>query len=218
MFFSEGTSNYDAVLLELLDEARKRNAAANAFALGGSVVDGLAQVPLFGDMCTVKADAVYRGDGRLDTIGSILVLRYLLTAGDDQLRNAWVPYRDFKDGAQFASYIKSNIEDRMAKEFAGKQALLRERLRGAGAGIYRSEAKPDVAADLHPFPKVPLLVIFWDKDEEFGASFQFLFDRSAESFLDMEALAVLLEYTCQKLSLPPNGPTTIDFHRRQCGN
>jgi hypothetical protein len=199
MFLTDGTSNYDAVLLELLDEANSKNAQASAPILGGSLSDGLGQVPFFGDICTVETDAVYKGDAKLDTIGSILVLRYLLTAGDDQLRNAWVPYREFKDGAQFASYIKANIEDRLAKAFAGKQTFLRERLQALGASMYRSEAKPDVAAALHPFPRVPLLVIFWDKDEEFDASFQFLFDESAESFLDMEALAVLLEYTCQKL-------------------
>ncbi len=199
MFFSEGKSNYDAVLLQLLKESTGQN-AASASKLGGSHADGSAHVPFFGESCTVKKDGVYKGDSRLDTIGSILVLRYLLTAGDDVLRNAWVAYRDFKDGAQFATYIKANIEDRLAKTFAGKQELLRKRLENLGASIYRSDAKPDVAAALHPFPKVPLLVIFWDKDEEFDASFQFLFDESAESFLDMEALAVLLEYTGQRLS------------------
>jgi hypothetical protein len=199
MFFTDGTSNYDAVLLELLEEVKSKDAGASVPALGGSLIDGSARVPLFGDMCSVRKDAVYKGDAKLDTIGSILVLRYLLTAGDDQLRNAWVPYRELKDGAQFASYIKANIEDRLAKAFAGKQPFLRERLQALGASMYRSEAKPDVAAALHPFPRVPLLVIFWDKDEEFDASFQFLFDESAASFLDMEALAVLLEYTCQKL-------------------
>ncbi len=199
MFFSEGTSNYDAVLRDLLVESITKNAAASAPALGGSFSDGSARVPLFGESCTINKDGVYRGDARLDTIGSILVLRYLLTAGDDQLRNAWVPYRDFKDGAQFASYIKTNIEDRLAKAFGGNQQLLRERLEALGASLYRSESHPDIAAALHPFPKVPLLVIFWDKDEEFDASFQFLFDQSAASFLDMEALAVLLEYTCQRL-------------------
>ena len=199
MFFSEGTSNYDAVLAELLAEAASRNAIRSAPALGGSLSDGSAQIPLFSENCTVREGGVYKGDARLDTIGSILVLRYLLTAGDDLLRNRWVAYRDFPDGAQFASYIKANIEDRLAKVFGGNQALLRERLGTLGASLYRSEAKPDVAAALHPFPKVPLLVIFWDKDAEFDASFQFLFDESAASFLDMEALAVLLEYTCQKL-------------------
>jgi|SRR5271157_2847510 len=199
MFLTDGKSNYDAVLTALLEEAKKKNAATAAPGLGGSLDDGSAQIPLFGEACAVKEKAVYKGDSTLDTIGSILVLRYLLTAGDDQLRNAWVPYREFKDGAQFASYIKANIEDRLAKVFGGRQPLLRERLQALGASMYRSEAKPDVAAALHPFPKVPLLVIFWDKDEEFDASFQFLFDESAASFLDMEALAVLLEYTCQKL-------------------
>ena len=111
MFLTEGKSNYDAVLAELLEESKKRNAAANAPGLGGSLHDGSAQIPLFGEACTVKDDAVYKGDSRLDTMGSILVLRYLLTAGDDPLRNAWVAYRDFKDGAQFASYIKANVED-----------------------------------------------------------------------------------------------------------
>ncbi len=193
MFLTEGKSNYDAVLADLLQEARRQNASANAPVLGGSLIDGSAIIPLFNEACTVKEDAVYKGDSRLDTTGSILVLRYLLTAGDDQLRNKWVPYREFKDGAQFASYIKANIEDRLAKEFSGKQTLLRERLQALGASMYRSEAKPDVAAALHPFPRAPLLIIFWDKDEEFDASFQFLFDESAAAVLDMEALAVLLE-------------------------
>ncbi len=199
MFFSEGRSNYDAVLAELLEEARARNAGAAAPVLGGSFNDGSATVPLFGEQCTLTDGGVYKGSARLDTIGSILVLRYLLTAGDDSLRNAWVPYRDLRDGAQFASYIKANIEDRLANVFGGKQPLLRERLQTLDAKLYRSESNPDVAAALYPFPKVPLLILFWDKDEEFGASFQFLFDESAASFLDMEALAVLLEYASQKL-------------------
>ncbi len=199
MFVADGISNYDAVLADLLKEAHQGNAYANAPALGGALEDGMARVPLFGEPCTIREDAVYRNHVRLDTVGSILVIRYLLSAGDEPLRNAWVPYREFKDGAQFASYIKTNIEDRLARRFAGQRALLQERIQAIGGNMYRSESRPDVAAALYPFPKVPLLLIFWDKDEEFDASLQFLFDRSAASYLDMEALAVLLEYTCQKL-------------------
>ena len=199
MFLADGKSNYDGVLAELLKEAHQKNAKANVAALGGSLADGLAQVPLFGRSVFVKEDGIYVNDARLDTVGSILVTRYLLTAGDEPLRNAWVPYRDFRDGARFASYIKANIEDRLAKTFTGKKELLQERIQAIGGVMYRSESRPDVAAALYPFPKVPLLLIFWDKDDEFDASLQFLFDRSAESYLDLEALAVVLEYTCQKL-------------------
>jgi|MudIll2142460700_1097286.scaffolds.fasta_scaffold00785_8 hypothetical protein len=199
MFLTDGKSNYDAVLTELLKEAHQKNANANAAALGGSLTEGLAAIPLFGEPCTIEEDVVRRAASRLDTTGSILVIRYLLTAGDEPLRNAWVPYRDFRDGARFASYIKTNIEDRLAKFFSGKKEFLQERIQAIGGVMYRSESRPDVAAALYPFPKVPLLLIFWDKDDEFDASLQFLFDRSAESYLDLEALAVVLEYTCQKL-------------------
>jgi len=68
MFLTDGKSNYDTVLAELLEEAKSQNAAANAPALGGSLIDGSAQVPLFGDSCVVKNDAVYKGDSKLDTI------------------------------------------------------------------------------------------------------------------------------------------------------
>jgi hypothetical protein len=199
MFTTDGKSNYDAVLAELLKEAHQKNAGGNAPTLGGSLTDGLPAIPLFGEPCLVKEDGVHRAASSLDTTGSILVIRYLLTAGDEPLRNAWVPYRDFRDGARFASYIKANIEDRLAKAFTGKKELLQERIQAIGGVMYRSESRPDVAAALYPFPKVPLLLIFWDKDDEFDASLQFLFDRSAESYLDLEALAVVLEYTCQKL-------------------
>lgn len=199
MFTTDGKSNYDAVLAELLVEAQQKNAGENAPGLGGASTDGVAQVPLFGRNVSAREDGVYIDNARLDTVGSILVVRYLLTKGDEPLRNAWVPYRDFKDGARFASYIKANIEDRLAKAFAGKKELLKERIQAINGVMYRSESRPDVAAALYPFPKVPLLLLFWDKDDEFDASLQFLFDRSAESYLDLEALAVLLEYTCQKL-------------------
>jgi hypothetical protein len=199
MFAADGKSNYDAVLAELLVEANQKDAGKNAPALGGTVAEGLAQIPLFGLNITAREDGIYSENGKLDTVGSILVIRYLLTAGDEPLRNAWVPYRDFRDGARFASYIKANIEDRLAKAFSGNAGLLRERILAVNGVMYRSESRPDVAAALYPFPKVPLLLIFWDKDDEFVSSLQFLFDRSAESYLDLEALAVLLEYTCQKL-------------------
>jgi hypothetical protein len=199
MFAADGKSNYDAVLAELLVEANQKDAGKNAPALGGTVAEGLARIPLFGLNITAREDGIYSENGKLDTVGSILVIRYLLTAGDEPLRNAWVPYRDFRDGARFASYIKANIEDRLAKAFSGNAGLLRERILAVNGVMYRSESRPDVAAALYPFPKVPLLLLFWDKDDEFDAYMQFLFDRSAESYLDLEALAVLLEYTCQKL-------------------
>jgi hypothetical protein len=200
MFFTEGTSNYDKVLTELLAELQDKPLdEAAAKRLGCELLGGNVSVPFFKEPHLVKPDGIYRGAEKLDTVGSILVCRYLLIRGDDYRQNVWWPYRDLKGGEPFAEYVKANIEEKTAKAFSDKKDLLRARLTGIGAEIYRSESSPDVAAAIHVFPLVPVVCMFWDKDPEFEAVLQFLFDRSAPSFLDLESLAVVLEYVSVRL-------------------
>ncbi len=199
MFVTDGESNCDRVCEELLDLVWKTGAVANAPMLLGSVEEEAARIPLFGENCDVRRDGVYKDAGKLDTIGSILVVRYLLTAGTGQIRHIWLPYRDLKDGAQFSGFIKTNIEDKIAGAFQGKRDALTERLSALGATRCAEGVQGDIALVLHPLPKLPVLCLFWDRDEEFPASFQFLFDGSAPSYLDLEALAAMLQYIYLKL-------------------
>ena len=200
MFVTDGRSNYDDVCEELLDQAWKTGAFAHAPSLLGSIEGEAACIPLFGEKCCVRRDGVYKGAGKLDTIGSILVVRYLLQAGASPLLHTWQPYRDLKDGAQFSGFIKTNIEDKIAGAFQGKRDALAERLSALGAVRCAEEVQGDIALVVHPLPKVPVLSLFWDRDEEFPASFQFLFDGSASSYLDLEALAAMLQYIYLKLA------------------
>ncbi|MGD0231644.1 MAG: DUF3786 domain-containing protein [Syntrophorhabdales bacterium] len=201
MFITDGVSNYDRVCEDLLALVEKTGASANAPLLGGRVTVTDALIPVFGEECAVRRDGVYKDERRLDTIGSILVVRYLLQAGTEPLAHSWLPYRDLKDGAQFSSYIKANIEDKIALSFSGKRDVLEERLTALGAEAYAGGEMPgDLVRVVHPLPKVPVLCLFWEADEEFPPSFQFLFDSSAPSYLDLESLAVVLEYIYLKVA------------------
>jgi hypothetical protein len=199
MFITDGESNYDRVCRELLLEVQKTGAVANAPLLEGAVERDAARIPLFGHDCLIRSGGVYSDGRKVDTIGSIIVVRYLLQAGTGTLSRTWVPYRDLKDGAQFSSYIKANIEDKIGQAFSGRRAVLQERLSALGAAEGESEVRADIAAVLHPIPKVPVLCLFWESDEEFPASFQFLFDSSATSYLDLESLAAMLQYIYLKV-------------------
>jgi hypothetical protein len=44
---------------------------------------------------------------------------------------------------------------------------------------------------LYPLPKVPVLLLFDDVDEEFPAQCKVLFERRAEHYLDPECLAII---------------------------
>jgi len=78
--------------------------------------------------------------------------------------------------------------------------LLEDRLKALGGINYFYETRPDLSIVVYAFPTVPVLSIFWDEDDEFPSSFQFLFDRSAQYILDLESLAVLLHYFYQKIT------------------
>jgi len=193
MFVFDGQSNYDKVCADLFAVARDEGALAVLSSLGGRTGGDETFIALLGEEWCVRDDGVYRDGRRLDTISSILVARYMLQAGTAEIEGVWLPYRDLKDGAQFASFIKSHLEDRIAYAFSGRANALKERLAALGARPYEAEISADLALVVSPLPKVPVLCLFRDRDEEFPASFQFLFDASASAYLDLESLAGALQ-------------------------
>lgn len=194
MFDYQGESNYDTILEDLLRLLFGKNEWAFLDKLGASAGEGFVRVPFFKRECTVKPDGVFLDDTRLPPIPSVVVVRYLLNAGEDPLFNLWVPFRDLKDGAQMGNYVQSKIEQRIADYCSGKKEHLEECLKALGGDVYRTGKNPELAVDLHPFPRIPLLALFWDSDKEFSGTFQFLFDKSARAYLDIESLVGLLDY------------------------
>jgi hypothetical protein len=200
MFAEYNQSNYDRVCADLFALIGAESAPAGLPSPDGRVRAGGTLIRIFDREWCVRSDGVYDGGQRLDTTGSILVARYLLKAGESEVRGVWLPYRDLKDGLQFASFIKTHLEDRIAAEFSGRRDILKERMLALGAQPYEGETPADLAAVITPLPRVPVLCLFWDRDEEFPASFQFLFDASARAYLDLESLAVTLHYICSNIA------------------
>jgi hypothetical protein len=200
MFVSDGQSNYDRVCADLFAVVRDSGALASLSSLGGRTGADEAFIAIFGEEWCIRGDGAYRDGRRLDTIGAILVARYMLQAGTAERQGTWLPYRDLKDGAQFASFIRTHLEDKIAQEFSGRTEALKERIAALMARPYDGETSADLALVVYPLPKVPVLCLFWDRDAEFPASFQFLFDASAPSFLDLECLAAALQYIYLKIT------------------
>ena len=63
------------------------------------------------------------------------------------------------------------------------------------------ETSADVKAVIHPLPKTPFLLLFWDEDEEegFEARAKVLFDETILCFLDIESMVFLAEKMASRL-------------------
>ena len=160
---------------------------------GGKIEGGSILIPLFNQLYRISPTGIADPSGKEPPHSVKVVLcQYLLHApavepeGED-----WVSYKDFKDASPFVGGFQNNTEKAIAKDFVGRLEGLRRacaQLGGRDPGLnwgYQLSMKFD------PLPRVPILLIFNDADEEFPAQCLLLFERRAERFLDMESMAIL---------------------------
>ena len=63
----------------------------------------------------------------------------------------------------------------------------------------KTEISADLVMKLDALPRVPVLLVFNDQDEDFPAQCSLLFERRAEKYLDMECLAMTGWALCERL-------------------
>ncbi len=118
----------------------------------------------------------------------ILILHYLLGAGNAPLANRPATYREFEGGALYYSAFKARTIDPLVKEFGQDPEILRE----AGAALHAESVKSgSVAFKVDFFPKIPVTIVMWMGDEEVPASANILFDANAGKIMPAEDLSVL---------------------------
>ncbi len=160
----------------------------------GIGVDGKeAIVPFFGRPYRVRADGIFTASGEMCGFGVSVVLckyflmcpRYTPKEGD------WVSYKDFKDAAPFAEAFVNTAERPIAKNFANRLEGLVVASKGLGGSSPDMDLSYDLSTRFDPLPRVPMLMLFNDADNEFPAQCRLLFERRAQWYLDMECLAIL---------------------------
>ena len=60
-----------------------------------------------------------------------------------------------------------------------------------GGRLYEAELSYQLKYCFYGLPKVPVILLFNDAEEEFASQCTVLFERRAEAYLDMESLAML---------------------------
>lgn len=154
--------------------------------------DGIV-VPYFGQSIRWTQDGLCDESGRRpDFSDCVVVCRYLLMAPAAEPRQTdWVAYRDFPDAGPLTVFWADTVEGPLVRRFAGAIDRLDACCRSLGA----QDREMDIACDLcrvfTPLPKVPLLLVFNDADEDFPAAASLLFERRAATYLDAESQAIL---------------------------
>ena len=184
--FKETYQNY-------LDQIGKIDLDSRAEKLGGLMEKDEMVLSFFGQPYRISSRGITDPFGAQPPMGIIVVLcKYLLLCPDiPSLDKEWVSYRDFKNTAPLVHSFVNHTERPIVRNFSNRLedlAAACEKLGGRDPGL---DLNYQLIMKLYPLPKVPVLLLFDDVDEEFPAQCKVIFERRAEHYLDPECLAIV---------------------------
>lgn len=194
IFPGQSPESFAGLLKELAARLQEVDFAAVAEVLGGqALADGL-QLPSFGRQYFIsRSGGIREAEGRPPSpTHSVVLSYYVLEARTPApLSGKWVAFRDFKDSAFFMPAFREAVEQRLAREFQGRLPLLRSCSEALGGQNYPELGTGDLCHLVPALPRLPLLLVFYEGDEEFPASAMVLYDSRSTAYLNLECLGVL---------------------------
>jgi len=154
----------------------------------------------FGDSCEITPDGIFLGKVRPTSVIGILISLYALHAKlDPYVLEPLKAFKDFPNSMPYAGAFVTHTQQILVphvERIAECRRRIMKRLRGQEAP---SGTGGDFSFVVHPLPKIALCYIFYDADDDFPASATCLYSNNALSFLPIDGLADVGEYTSRKM-------------------
>ncbi len=125
-----------------------------------------------------------------------MILYYLLTADGTPCSGDWISFADLPDGKFYQRAFQGYTGHELARQIGNHlEGFIRVAEEWQAHKIQFAHA----AYIFQALPRVPLLVVYWQGDDDFPANFQILFDRSAPHYLPTDAYAILGSMLTRKI-------------------
>jgi hypothetical protein len=161
-----------------------------------------AEIQFFSTTYRVSQFGVVDDRGKRPDYGvCVILLKYLLMCPQwVPAQKDWVTYRDFSDSGQtqdagLSDYATMTI----SKHYAGNLSRLKSSVAVLGGVSPEADYPYDLSAVIPTLPRLPVLFLFNDADEQFPARTPILYERRAEHFLDAECRVMVDWYLLEQL-------------------
>lgn len=136
----------------------------------------------------------------------IVLFKYILTSPKTiYFESPWTSYKDFKDAGPLIGFFSNDVENAIVNHFSGKTQDLKKACENLGGKMADMDISYDVSMHVTALPKIPMLLLFNDADEEFPAQCSVLFKKNIENYLDMESVAIMGNIFSRMLIATDNG-------------
>lgn len=202
--YKEGKWLQKDMAQEALEWAKEKSASMSlediALRIGGRLVDDPKEpsiiLPCFNRELIITKDRVVDTDGR--TLGKndqTFVYIHMAQGGFKKPTGIMKSFKEFPNTVSKIVSMTDHVEAPLRKTFSGKKELLEKACsRIKGTNVTGDFDSGDLAFQFMAFPKVPVILIFWDAQEGFEPEIKLLFDETIIEHLDIEAIMFLSEH------------------------
>jgi len=190
---------------DALDWAKKRSASMEladiAERIGGRLETGpdqeFVELPYFNSSIRIYKHEITSSEGiALDRWEQVFIYNHIAQGGRALPTGSWKALEQIPNTTSKIVSMRDHVEAPLIEHFSGHVPGLIEAVAKLGGQLLDShESGCDAAFYLKPFPKIPLLLLFWDaeKSEGFDAQVKLLFDETITEHLDIESIMFLSE-------------------------
>lgn len=110
-------------------------------------------------------------------------------------------FKEFPNTVSKVISMENHVEKPLKKAFTEKMPLLEKACKKIGGKNVKSDFESaDLAFEFRAFPKVPLLLLFWDAEQGFDPETKLLFDETIIEHMDIESIIFLSEHFVKLLT------------------
>lgn len=178
----------DEVLHGLKRRIEGIDLAAAAERLGGELSGNRLTLKVLGSDFSVTASGEIETRLHINPWIVAPILDYILNGAGRDPQGRWVPFRELKNGQSWYPLFRQRCEKPIKKVADAYTALFRDMLDIFQAKRADDRFEADIAAVLHPLPKVPILICYWLPEEDLESSLHLFFDATATDNLGIESV------------------------------
>jgi hypothetical protein len=183
----------EELILSLKEEVKNINFKDVAEGIGAELKeDNSLAIKCMGRAFIISPDGEITTHGHMTPWIKILLLHYIRTSGKGELSGKWVSYSELRGGMVKASSFLRDCEEPI-KEFVESYFDKTEEILKRLGAERRNDFPTKYAWHLYLLPKIPAVILYWPKEDEFESKLKIIFDSTADRFLDAESIIFLVE-------------------------
>ncbi|MBU1172931.1 MAG: DUF3786 domain-containing protein [Proteobacteria bacterium] len=199
---TEGTV-FERTYKDYLEQLKGLSFESIAQKLGAKIEGQTLKIQLFNMEYAVSSQCIADPWGKKPSYDICVILcKYLLLCPDESPKKYdWVSFRDLKDSGPLINYFTQDVERSIASQFSGKIDDLKKASDLIGAYPSAIDVKYDISLLFNALPKIPVMMLYNDTDDEFSATCSVLFEQRVEAYLDAECIAMLGRHLFNRLKM-----------------